>query len=134
MKNLSTRWQKLIVWLTGYLSIIAFVIAGGYIHQKTESEDVKRSAKISLFAVAVFTAFEILFSIISYCYNLADTYNSWVSYARYVLAIIKAVAFVSLFIVDMVVGFGKPLTSEPVVENAETETSDSESEIIDINN
>lgn len=134
MKNLSTRWQKLIVWLTGYLSIIAFVIAGGYIHQKTESDDVKRSAKISLFTVAVFTAFEILFSIISYCYNLADTYNSWVSDARYVLAIIKSVAFVTLFIVDMVVGFGKPQKVEPVVQNTETETDGDDGNITEINN
>jgi len=60
MKNLSIKWQKFITYLTGYLSIIAFVICGGYFYKNTESEDVKSSCKKVLIITLVFTLIDIL--------------------------------------------------------------------------
>ncbi len=123
MKNLSSRWQKLIVWLTGYLSIIAFVIAGGYLYKNTEHEEVKTSAKVALFVTAIFTAIDILRMIIQYCLMLASSSTEWISKTAWVIAIIQAVVFVVLFIVDMVAGFGsRPAKSEkPAEDTAENE-------------
>ncbi|MGN1076903.1 MAG: hypothetical protein ACI4ST_00150, partial [Candidatus Gallimonas sp.] len=106
MKNLSVRWQKLVVWLTGYLSIIAFVIAGGYIHQKTEQEEVRRSAKLALFVTAIFTALDLLRYFLQCCVNLADASSMWIYDMSSVFSILKIVAFIVLFIVDITVGFG----------------------------
>lgn len=106
MKDLSARWQKLIIWLTGYLNIVAFVVAGGYFYFKTEREEVKSSAKIALIVTAFFTALDILRLFIQYCYNIASTSASWLSTTTWVVALIKIIVFVALFIVDMTVGFG----------------------------
>lgn len=107
MKGLSLRWQKVVVWLTGYLNIVAFIIAGGYFYQKTEHEEVKRSAIIALFVTAVFTAIDVVRLFILYCLNLGSASTSWLTTTYTVLQIIKILVFVVLFIVDMTVGFGK---------------------------
>lgn len=106
MKGLSVKWQKLIIWLTGFLNIIAFVIAGGYLYKNTEHEEIKNSAKAALIATAVFTAVDIIRAIIQYCIYLAEASATWLNKTGWVIAIIKTVAFVVLFIVDLTVGFG----------------------------
>ena len=55
MEKLNSKWQKLILWLTGYLNIIAFVLGGGFVYLKTQDEKVKKSAKTVLAFVIVFT-------------------------------------------------------------------------------
>lgn len=104
MKNLSEKLQKLIVWLTGYLNVIAFFIAGGYVYLNTDSEDVKTSSKTVLYLVAGFTGLEILRSIIYNILSLADVEYvtlSAVNDVALVLNIIKAIVFVTLFILDL---------------------------------
>ncbi len=104
MKNLSEKLQKLIVWLTGYLNVIAFFIAGGYVYLNTDSEDVKTSSKTVLYLVAGFTGLEILRSIIYNILSLVNvdytTLNAFSDVAL-VLSIIKAIVFVTLFILDL---------------------------------
>ena len=104
MKNLSSKWQKLIVWLTGYVNIIAFFLAGGYIFLKTDDEDVKTSAKTALVLTVFFTVVELLRSVIYYIMSLANVpYEtlSKVSEIGTVLTIVKIVAFVTLAILDL---------------------------------
>lgn len=116
MKNLSLKWQKLIVWLTGYLSIIAFVIAGGYLYKNSEHEEIKTSAKVTLFVTAVFTAIDIVRLIIQNCVYMAHAASSWLNTFGWVVSLVKAVVFVILFIVDMTVGMGKQEKSEETDE------------------
>ena len=102
MKNLSAKWQKLIIWLTAYLNVIAFVLAGGYIYLNTEDEDVKDSAKNALAVVAVFTALDILRTVIyNVLYIDGSSALDFLSDAVVVITIIKAIAFVTLFVLDL---------------------------------
>lgn len=104
MKNLSTKWQKLIVWLTGYLNVIAFFIAGGYTYLNTEDEDVKDSAKNVLLLLAGFAGIELVRSLI---YNTMSVFGadysalSVVSTIGTAIAVIKTIAFAVLFALDM---------------------------------
>ena len=104
MKNLSVKWQKLIIWLTAYLNVIAFVLAGGYIYLNADDEDVKDSAKNALAVVAAFAALDILRTVI---YNILSLGGSnydalnFLSKAGVVITIIKAIAFVTLFVLDL---------------------------------
>ncbi len=125
MKNLSVKWQKLIVWLTGYLNIIAFVIAGGYLYINTEQGEVKNSAKVALFATAVFTAVDIALIFVRNCVYLAKAVTDWIVTTGWVLTIVKIVVFVILFIVDMTVGFGGAAQNGATsLEKCETQTDE----------
>ncbi|MGN1373447.1 MAG: hypothetical protein ACI4VK_05305 [Candidatus Coproplasma sp.] len=106
MKGLSAKWQKLIVWLTGYANIIAFVIAGGYLFKNTQYEEVKRSAKISFLVTAIFTAIEALWLFMQYCVCLAGTSTTWINKTNWVIQLIQVVVFAVLLIVDLTVGLG----------------------------
>ena len=124
MKGLSVKWQKLIVWLTGYVNIIAFVIAGGYLFKNTEHEDVKRSAKVALIVTAIFTAIEALCLFMSYCVYLAGSSTAWISKTSWVVELIKIVVFAVLLIVDLTVGLGSAKSANS--PKAEEENSEKE--------
>ena len=105
MKNLSVKWQKLIIWLTGYVNIIAFFLAGGYLYLKTENEEIKNSAKTAFFVTACCTGLELLRTVIYYIMVVSGaTYSvtSSMNIFLYVIYIVKALAFLTLFILDMV--------------------------------
>ncbi len=103
MNGLSSRWQKVVVWLTGYSNLIAFVLGGGFIFMRSEDDDVKESCKTVLFLVGAFTAVELLRGII---YNLMNVFGadynalSVLSTVATVVAIIKTIAFATLFVLD----------------------------------
>lgn len=103
MKGLSDKWQKLILWLTGYLNIIAFVIAGGYFYAKTESESVKKSAKTVFVFVLLFTLISIATSILSNFFAIGDNYDVTrvITKITYVVNILKAILFVVFAVLDL---------------------------------
>jgi hypothetical protein len=104
MKGLSSKWQKLIVWLTGYANIIAFFVAGGYVYLNTEDDDVKGTAKSVLYLVAVFTGIELLRSLVYNVLSVAGAdygvLNALTTISM-VVAALKMVTFAVLFIFDM---------------------------------
>ncbi len=103
MKGLSEKWQKLVIWLTGYLNIIAFIVGVGYIHQKTESDDVKASAKTVLFLTLIFTLISLITGILTNVFSLAENYEvtAKITDVNQIVSIIKSVVFAVLFILDL---------------------------------
>ena len=111
MKGLSSKWQKLIIWLTGYVNIIAFFVGGGYVYLNTEDDDVKDTAKGVLYLVAVFTGIELLRSLVYNVLNVAGAdYGvlNVLTTVSMVVSALKMVAFAVLFVFDMC---GKKLMS-----------------------
>ena len=50
----SKSWKKILIWACGYVSIIAFAIAGGYAIVKSEDEELKKTAKTCFIVTLVF--------------------------------------------------------------------------------
>lgn len=129
MQKLSEKWQKAIVWLTGYLNIIAFFLAGGYIYLKTDNEDVKSSAKNVLVLLIGFTGLDILRSVIYNILSVAsagyDVLNV-ISKIGTVFTIIKAIVFVVLFILDIC---GKKIMLVKNSKTVETKTEDKDESV-----
>lgn len=103
MNKISVKLQKLIIWLTGYLNVIAFFLAGGYIFLKTEDEDVRKSAKTAFFTFAIFTAVDLLTTTLSNIFSLSQSYDAYnmITKARVVISVIRVVIFVILLILDI---------------------------------
>ena len=112
MKNLSSKWQKAIVWFTGYVNVIAFFLAGGYVYLNTQDKDVKGTAKTALGVVIGFNVLDILRSVVYNIASLADveykTLNV-ISDIGVALTIVKAVVFATLFIVDVFIKKSAPV-------------------------
>lgn len=104
MNRLGSFWKKLIIWLTGYLNIIAFIVGGGYIYLKSEEDEETRcSVKLSLIVVAGFTALDMFYLLI---YNLLslfgagyETLNTLTLISRF-FSLMKIITFVTLFALD----------------------------------
>ncbi len=131
--KLSSKWQKTIIWLTGYLNIIAFFLAGGYVFQKTEDEDVKISAKTVLIFLVGFTGLDILRMVIYNILSVAsvgyETLNV-ISEIGAIISVIRGIVFVAFYILDM-----RGIKLIPVVTggakdvNTEADTTDAETKI-----
>lgn len=106
MKNLSTKWQKLIAYLTGFLGIIPFLLAGGYIHLKSEDEAAKKSVKTAFLLTVLFTVIEAIVAIVC-AFTEASVYIDF-DYTAHtgslifaaIVTLIKFVAFTTVFCLD----------------------------------
>lgn len=104
MKQLSQAWKKLIVWVCAYANVIALCLSGGYFLIKDEDEDVKESVKTAFLTYAVFAALSLLQGLI---YNVFSVFGaeydvlSGISDFGTVITILRTLAFVALFILDL---------------------------------
>ncbi len=104
MENLGAFWKKLIIWLTGYLNIIAFIVGGGYLYLKTDDEEIKCSAKLALFTVAAFTGLDIIYAILYNLFNIFGAgYETLANLAivQRIFALAEIIVFLTLFILDI---------------------------------
>lgn len=74
----TSRWKKALIWISGYLSFIAFAVVGGYTIVKSEDEDLKKTAKTAFIVTLIFTALSALYSILS-SINAIAGYNQGLS-------------------------------------------------------
>ena len=100
----SKSWKKILIWACGYVSIIAFAIAGGYAIVKSEDEDLKKTAKTCFIVTLVFLAVDALISIFSaisqgvYSAGFA-AFIVWFSFA---VLILKIAAYAFFIVMELV--------------------------------
>ena len=64
MKEVWTKnLKKALIWLSGYLTFVAYAIVGGYTIVKSEDEDLKKEAKKAFVVTLIFTAISAFFVI-----------------------------------------------------------------------
>lgn len=84
MKEIWTKsWKKVLIWLCGYLSIIAYAIVGGYAIVKSNDKELQKTAKLVLVITLIFTAIEALIAILSGIASLnvnMGTALNWISF------------------------------------------------------
>lgn len=115
----SNSWKKILIWACGYVSIIAFAIAGGYAIVKSEDEDLKKTAKTCFIVTLVFLAVDALISIFSaisqgvYSAGFA-AFIAWFSFA---VLILKIAAYAFFIVMELVNARGEqPAQSKALPE------------------
>lgn len=115
MKNIwNNRWKKALIWLCGYVSLIAYAITGGYVIVKSEDEDLRRTAKTAFIVTLIFTAIDAFVSVLSSIHGLAgynQGFSEFLSWFRFFLQIAK-IAVYAVFILLSLFG-GSKETAEP---------------------
>ena len=96
----TTRWKAFLIWLSGYLSIVAFAIAGGYAIVKSDDEELKKTAKQALIVTLIFTAISVFLSLYNTIGGMTDNYYLSKAYEAYevmhdLMTIAKIVVFVA---------------------------------------
>lgn len=65
----NNRWKKALIWLSGYLSFIAYAIVGGYVIVKSEDQELRKTAKTAFVVTLIFTAIGALQNILAQINN-----------------------------------------------------------------
>ncbi len=124
----SNRWKKLLVWVCGYLNIIAFAIVGGYTIVKSEDKELKRTSHKAFVITVIFTIVEAFLAIYSACLTMANTqtYSGDASDALIWLSAISVIAKTIVFAIFAILDFCKK-DEKTEEENKETKIITTES-------
>lgn len=103
----SNRWKKLLIWVCGYLSIIAFAIVGGYTIVKSDDKELKKTSHKAFVITVIFTIIEAFLAIYSACLSMANTqtYSGDASDALVWLSAITVIAKTIVFAVFAIIDF-----------------------------
>ena len=104
---MNEKLKKVFILLSGYLSFIAFAIVGGYVFVKSDSEELKKTAKLTLIVTSIFTAISSVLLIYNHFGNFFGGYYSSTAYDVYsiitgIVAIAKIIVYAVLIIMVLV--------------------------------
>lgn len=128
MKNIwNNRWKKALIWLCGYVSLIAYAITGGYVIVKSEDEDLRRTAKTAFIVTLIFTAIDAFVSVLSSIHGLAgynQGFSEFLSWFRFFLQIAKIAVYAVFIILSLFCG-EKEGADASKAENSNSSETDS---------
>ncbi len=119
------KWKNVLIWVSGYLSIVAYAVVGGYAIVKSEDLEVKKTAKSVLIVTIIFAVASALLTIISSIGGLFDGYYNTVVYDIYrILNVLVTVVKIAVYALGIIFEFMKNETSTEKTEKAETVEED----------
>ena len=113
----TTRWKALLIWLSGYLSIIAFAVVGGYTIVKSDDEELKRTVKKAFIVTLIFTAISMFFSLYSSIGGMTNDYYLSKAYSAYgIMTNLVTIAEIIVYVTFAAISFFKvaPVVSDKV--------------------
>ena len=66
MEKLSVKLQKLILWVSSYVNILAILLSGGYVLYCSQNEEVKKTAVQAFLVKAVFIGIFAFLALLNY--------------------------------------------------------------------
>lgn len=105
MKEVWTNsWKKVLIWVCGYVSIIAFAIAGGYVIAKSEDEDLRRTTKQCFIVTLIFLAIDALVAILTNIRVFAGNpgYATFLNWLDFLLLIAEIVVYATVIVMTLV--------------------------------
>ena len=109
---MSNMWKKILIILSGYVNFIAFAVVGGLVCFKSEDEELKKTAKLTLIISLIFLGLLAIFAIYNYIGGMVDGYISSAAYDVYVIInkiilIAEIIVYAVLIIMELVKGLSK---------------------------
>ena len=101
MEKLSTKMQKLILWVTSYTSIVALVLCGGYVLCRSEDKEVKKTAVQAFIVNAIFLGISAFLSLLYYLLVTLCHVNGYAS-ANNILTALVAMARIIVYAVMVI--------------------------------
>ena len=97
----STRWKKALVWLCGYVHLIAFAITGGYVIAKSTDRELRQTAKTVFIVTLVFTAVEAVILILSGIASLGASMGTALSWIGFFVTLAKIGVYAAGLIISL---------------------------------
>lgn len=120
--KINSTWKKLFVWISAYLSFVAFAVVGGYVFVKEEDEEVKKQAKLALFVTVIFACISAFLSIYSSCMGMTTTSDGAYGFYRWFSFFVSIGKIVTYAVFTILAIVPKKEKTEKVEEKKEPET------------
>lgn len=125
-KEINNKWKKALLWLSGYLTIIAFVIVGGYFVYKTDDKELKKETKRALIVTLIFEGLLAFLALYNYFGGFVSSYYGSPAYnfygiTRNIVMIAKIVVYAVFVLISL---FANNDGSANKVENKANEKTD----------
>ena len=107
MKNVWTKkWKSLLIWISAYVSFIAYALIGGYVIAKSDDEELQRTAKQAFVVTIIFTAVSAFLSLFNYIGSFVNNYYASGAYEFYstfssLVGIAKIIVFTTFSILAL---------------------------------
>lgn len=105
MKGIKDNVYKVILWLSGYLSIIVFALTGGYVWLKTDNEELKKETKKIFIVTLIFTLIDVFLRIYYIFMSLANNVGGEAYKFYNLLGNISALAKITVFLIFGLIAF-----------------------------
>lgn len=115
MSKWTNNWQKLLMWVAGYVSFIGYILVGGYFIIKGD-DDLKAEAKKGLIVSLIFLVLDMLILLINNFTTLSSTSSVE---GMIIFGAIVSIAKVATFIVMAALAFFSKAKEEPKEEAVE---------------
>ena len=89
----SLRWKKLLIWVCGYLSIVAFALVGGYTIVRSDSRALKQTSQNAFIVVLIFTALSALGALLSGIGSVSSGMGGFLAVYSMIVTVSKIVVF-----------------------------------------
>ena len=123
MKGFWTKnWKKALIWLCGYVHLIAFAITGGYVIAKSTDKELHRTAKTVFIVTLIFTAVEAVILILSGIASLGASMGTALSWIRFFVTLAKIGVYAGGLIMSLFAGGSseeKSAEAKPAGQNEE---------------
>lgn len=121
MKEIWTQnLKKAFIWLSGYISFIAFAIVGGYTIIKSDDKELQKTSKLAFIITLIFTAITGFLLIYNNFASMATGYYSSVAYRFYSITLsITEIAKIIVFAVFIILSLIPNKNEKVNVENEE---------------
>ncbi len=102
------KWKKALIWFSGYISFVAFALVGGYTIVKSDSDELKKTAKQAFIVTLIFAAISAALSLFYNVGNLGDSFYSSGAYDAYsTISKLVPIAQIIVYAVFIVITFVK---------------------------
>ncbi len=104
--NWSNKWKKCLIWLSSYLSFIAFALVGGYVIIKNDNEELKKTTKLAFIITLIFTCISAFLTIFYNFVSMSHAYSSSSAYDFYnifskIANIVKVIVYAIFIILEL---------------------------------
>lgn len=96
MEKINVSLMRLLLWVSSYLNLLAFVLFGGYVYLKSGREDLRRECRRVTGVIVIFAAAGALLSLLGYLNGLfgysADMQNV-LNFLGNLLSVVRIVTY-----------------------------------------
>jgi hypothetical protein len=117
MDSKKTFLFKILIWISGYLGYIPFILVGGFSYFYLKDEELQGTTKKTLWVVLSFLCLEVIMSIVSSIVSMANGNFMALQNIESIINIVRIVIFIAFACLDLFSKSNKKMNKDDEEDN-----------------